>query len=160
SVESFLLDGRSGKELWHRTVGNHYGPGPDKARGFGGGWMAVYDHDGDGLDDILTMHPDGVLVVQGRTGKTLLDRSTQGRGGGGMFAGEWTFMATPVVADFEGNGRRQMLYGASRYRLGLLNMRGDVIWQERPRPTPKIVPGVGEVPPGPLGSNVGNHSTP
>src|SRR5262249_41269548 len=99
SEESFLLDGRSGKVLWHRTTGNHFGRGPDKARAFGGGWMAVYDHDGDGLDDILTMHPDGVLVVQGSTGKTLLDRSTDGSNGPGIFAGEWTFMATPVVAD-------------------------------------------------------------
>ena len=69
-------------------------------------------------------------------------------------------MAIPVVADFQGNGRRQMLYGSSTYRLGLLDMEGNVIWQERQRSTPRIVPGVGEVPPGPFGSNVGNHSTP
>lgn len=160
SEESFLLDGRTGTELWHRTEGSHFGPGPGMARAFGGGWMAVYDHDGDGLDDVLTMYPDGVLVVQGSTGKTLLDRSTNGRHWKGVFAGEWTFMATPVVADFQGDGTRQMLYGASTYRLGLLDMEGNVIWQERQRSTPRIVPGVGEVPPGPFGSNVGNHSTP
>jgi outer membrane protein assembly factor BamB len=160
SEESFLLDGRTGKELWHRTVGSHFGPEPSMARAFGGGWMAIYDHDGDGLDDILTMYPDGILVVQGSTGKTLLDRSTNGRYWKGVFAGEWTFMATPVVADFQGNGKRQMLYGASTYRLGLLDMQGNVIWQEKQRSRPKIVPGVGEVPPGPFGSNVGNHSTP
>ena len=77
SEESFLLDGRTGTELWHRTVGSHFGPGPEKARAFGGGWMAILDHDGDGLDDILTMFPDGILVVQGSTGKTLLDRQYQ-----------------------------------------------------------------------------------
>ena len=105
SEESFLLDGRTGTELWHRTVGSHFGPGPEKARAFGGGWMAILDHDGDGLDDILTMFPDGILVVQGSTGKTLLDRSTNGRYWKGVFDGEWTFMAIPVVADFQGNGQ-------------------------------------------------------
>jgi outer membrane protein assembly factor BamB len=160
SEEGFLLDGRTGKEIWHRTVGSHFGPGPGMARAFGGGWMAISDHDGDGFDDILTMYPDGILVVQGSTGKTLLDRSTNGRYWKGIFAGEWTFMAIPVVAEFLGKGKRQMLYGASTYRLGLLDMDGNVIWQESQRSTPRIVPGIGEVPPGPLGSNVGNHSTP
>ena len=69
SEESFLLDGRTGTELWHRTVGSHFGPGPGMARAFGGGWMAIHDHDGDGLDDILTMYPDGILVVRREYGE-------------------------------------------------------------------------------------------
>ena len=48
SDETLLLDGRTGSQVWHRIEG---GNAAGNQRACGGSWMAVYDHDGDGLDD-------------------------------------------------------------------------------------------------------------
>ncbi|MBI2194186.1 MAG: VCBS repeat-containing protein [Planctomycetes bacterium] len=139
SEETFLLDGRTGEEVWHRTEGVRMG---NTARACGGGWMAVYDHDGDGLDDVVSLFPDGVFVMKGETGRPLLDRSTRKE----TFPGVWTFYAAPAVMDFLGRGDLQILYGASSYMLGILDREGRPVWADGPgNGTPAILPGAGDV---------------
>lgn len=139
SDETFLLDGRTSEIIWHRTEGGH---SAGSLRACGGSWVAVYDHDGDGLDDALLLYPDLFTVIQGSTGKLLVDRHTNND----IFPGSWSFYAMPVVTDFLGNGKQQVLYGASTYMLGLLEIDGKVIWSEGPSSgTPAILAGIGDV---------------
>jgi outer membrane protein assembly factor BamB len=139
SDETYLLDGRTGEPIWHQTEGSR--ATGRHVRALGGSWIAVYDHDGDGLDDAVIFYPDGAFVFQGSTSKTLLDRNTNK----GVFPSTWAFYAVPLVADFLGSGQRQMLYGASAYMLALLDHQGDPLWQDGPASgTPAILPGLGD----------------
>jgi hypothetical protein len=136
SDETFLLDGRDGKEIWHRTEG---GDALGTRRGCGGAWAAVCDYDGDGLDDAVCLYPDVVFVMRGADGKLLLDKHTS------VVFGSSTYYALPVVMDFLGNGKRQMLYGACSYMLALLDMGAGVLWKEGPSSgTPAVLPGIGD----------------
>ena len=97
SDETLLLDGRNGNQVWHRIEG---GNAAGNQRACGGSWMAVYDHDGDGLDDALCLYPDLVSVLQGRSGRFLLDRHTNHD----VFKETWTLYAVPAVTDLLHNG--------------------------------------------------------
>jgi len=133
SDETFLLDGRTGERIWHRTKGGC-------GLGCGGGWVAIFDYDGDGLDDALTFYPHVIFVMRGRTGELLVDRMAH------KVFGVPSFYAKPVVADFLGNGKRQFLYSGTAYNLGLLDADLNVIWQGRPASgTPAIMQGIGDV---------------
>ena len=139
SDETLLLDGRTGRQLWHRAQGAN---AAGNQRACGGSWMAVYDHDGDGLDDALCLYPDVVSVFQGRTGKLLLDRHTNHD----VFKEAWTMYAVPVVADFLHKGRPQILYGANSTVFGLLGLDGTPVWKHGPSPGwPDVLPGIGDI---------------
>ena len=100
--------------------------------------MAVYDHDGDGLDDALCLYPDVVSIFQGRTGKLLLDRHTNHD----VFKDTWTLYAVPAVADFLHKGRPQILYGANSTVLAILAADGAAVWKHGPSPAgPTSFPG-------------------
>jgi len=138
SDETLLLDGRNGNQLWHRIQG---GNAAGNQRACGGSWMAVYDQDGDGLDDALCLYPDVVSVLEGRSGRLLLDRHTNHE----VFKETWTLYAVPAVADFLRNGRRQILYGANSTVFGVLSTSGLVAWTRGPSPGwPDILPGIGD----------------
>src|SRR5262249_10317383 len=117
SDETYLLDGRTGNEVWKRSEGVHIG---SYERGFGGAWMAIYDQNGDGLDDVVILYPDGVFAIEGATGRPLLDLDTNKK----LFPDVWSFYATPAVADFLGNGSSQLLYAANYYIMALLSREG------------------------------------
>lgn len=139
SDETYLLDGRTGEEIWKRTEGVHIS---SYTRGFGGAWMAVYDHDGNGLDDAAILYPDGVFVIEGATGKPLLDLDTNKK----LLPGVWSFYATPAAADFLANGGHQLLYAANYYTWALLEPDGKVTWRNGPfSGTPPVLPGIGDV---------------
>lgn len=123
SDEAFLLDGRDGHVLWRRSEGGHTA---HHQRACGGSWMAIYDYDRDGLDDALCLYPDVFFVLHGPTGKIIFNRSSMQD----IFPGVWAFYAMPVVADFLGDGRKQVLYGASTYMLGLLEQDGKALWSK------------------------------
>ena len=138
SDETLLLDGRTGQQVWHRVEG---GNAAGNQRACGGSWMAVYDHDGDGLDDALCLYPDLVSVLQGRSGKFLLDRHTNHD----VFRETWTLYAVPAVADFLQTGQLQILYGANSTVFGVLSTSGQVVWKHGPSPGwPDILPGIGD----------------
>ena len=64
------LDGRTGEIIWHRTNG------PDEW-GCGGGWVAIYDFDHDGLDDIVTFYPHVCYGMDGASGELFLGANVQ-----------------------------------------------------------------------------------
>src|SRR5207249_4679450 len=95
-----------------------------------------------GLDDAAILYPDGVFVIEGATGKPLLDLDTNKK----LFPDVWSFYATPAAADFLGNGGRQLLYAANYYTWALLERDGKVAWRNGPfSGTPPVLPGIGDV---------------
>ena len=66
--------------------------------------MAIFDYDGDGLDDFLAAF-NHLTLIKGNTGQVLMHRGT----GWGEIFRVGTFRAEPIVADFVGNGRKQIL---------------------------------------------------
>jgi outer membrane protein assembly factor BamB len=139
SDETFLLDGRTGTEVWHRTEGVHIGK---MVRGCGGAWVAAFDQNGDGLDDAGLLYPDGVFVMDGPTGRPLLDLDTNKV----LFPDVWSFYAAPAAYDFTGQGRSQLLYSGNGYKQALLSAEGKVLWQE---PAfgggTSVLPGIGDL---------------
>jgi hypothetical protein len=63
----------TGQLVWNDVYGNTPGSSPNQ-RGAGEGWMAIYDWNGDGLDEIINEQTD-VFWVKDGGGKNLLDRS-------------------------------------------------------------------------------------
>ncbi len=140
SEMTYALDGRTGKEVWRRSEGGMAG---GTRRACGGNWFVLDDWDGDGLDDILCLFPDVIYVMQGSTGAILLDRWTP------QVFGAQSLYASPVMADFLGNGRKQILYAGCTARLAMLDRQATVLWSVLPPPQainifPSIPPGVGD----------------
>jgi putative pyrroloquinoline-quinone binding quinoprotein len=119
--ESYLLDGRTGEVVWRRATGR---PGRD----FGRWWMAMYDFDGDGLEDVLNVYPDMFCVARGRDGALLAADESVRR------VGIYAYYADVLVADFLRKGEPQVLY-LHESVTALLTGRGEVIWKvDHPHP--------------------------
>lgn len=136
-----LLDGQTGAVIWTRS----YGPTPGSTpinRNAGEAHLAVYDWDGDGLDEAVNFHPDMFYVVDG-TGVNLINRSVYN---GGVFPGGSPLYGTPIVADFLGNGTDTILFAGSYSQLGLITKTGTPIWQTSFTfdATPGFIQGVGD----------------
>ena len=105
--------------------------------------MAVFDYDGDGLDDFLAGFDH--TAIKGQTGGVLMHRRT---GWGELFRAG-TFRAEPIVADFIGDGSQQILYATSQNVVALLRMDGSIIWQKcsvgsKPVSPQGVLPSVGD----------------
>jgi hypothetical protein len=115
SDESFLLSGQTGNVIWQRDVG------PCEL-GCGGGWTAIYDYDGDGLDDAVSFYPHAIWAMDGATGKLLVGKMAQ------EVFGCSAFYAKPVVVNMDGDAR-YILFSGTAYVLGLLDQDLNVVWQ-------------------------------
>jgi len=152
--EFFMLDGLSGEILWNRDYGNTPGTiRPEHQRTAAVNRLAIFDWDGDGLDEGLAIFPDVFYVVDGN-GMNLTDRnfiyaadgSDAEKYGARIFPEGWAFYATPAVDDFTGNGEDEILYGASSYMIGVLDKRGNPKWNGKfMGGTPAFLPGIGDV---------------
>ncbi|QEH31770.1 FG-GAP repeat protein [Aquisphaera giovannonii] len=139
SDEAFLLDGRDGRQVWHRTQGAN---AAGNQRACGGSWMAAFDQDGDGRDDALCLYPDVVSAFDGPSGRLLLDRHTNRD----VFKDVWVMYAVPAAADFLRRGRPQVLYGGNATMFALLAADGSPIWRHGPTPGwPDVLPGIGDL---------------
>ncbi|MEQ1949718.1 MAG: VCBS repeat-containing protein, partial [Bryobacteraceae bacterium] len=140
SEELNLLDGRTGQLQWTKVNGNTPGSSFNQ-RGAGMGWMAVYDWNNDGLDEIINTQTDVFWVADG-TGRNLIDRDFNK----GVFSNVWTFYGVPVVADFLGNGTNTILYGGTTYLLGLIDPSAKAIWNGSLQSgTPGFLQGIADV---------------
>jgi hypothetical protein len=104
--------------------------------------LAVYDWDGDGLDEAVNLHPDLFYVVDG-TGVNLVDRPVYN---GGTFPGGSPLYGTPIVADFRNNGTDTVLFAGSYSQLGLVTRTGAPVWHTSFTfdATPGFIQGVGD----------------
>lgn len=137
SDETYLLEGRTGETLWQRSAVL------DKL-GCGGGWTAVFDYDGDGLEDAFSFYPHVAYVLRGPTGELILQKMTQS-----IFECA-AFYAKPIVADVLGTGEPQVLFASTAYVLGLLERDLRVIWAHKPvgaavGDAPAVLQGLGDI---------------
>ena len=140
--EFYMLDGQTGQTLWTRDYGNTPGSSPIQ-RGAGEAHMAVYDWDGDGLDEAVNFNPDMFYVVDG-DGTNLIDKSVFN---GGVFPGGSPLFGAPIVADFLGNQTDSILFAGSYAQLGLVDKNAVPVWNT---PfifdnTPGFIQGIGDV---------------
>ena len=64
SEETALLSGKDGHELWRRNR-------QVSQRGVGGTPFAIADYDGDGLDDLASLHPSILYLLKGSIGRDI-----------------------------------------------------------------------------------------
>lgn len=133
SDESYLLDGRTGEIIWHRTKG------PDEW-GCGGGWVAIYDFDHDGLDDIVTFYPHVLFGMRGPTGELFMGKMVN------KIFDCPSFYANPVAADVLHEGDLQFFFAGSAYVLGLIDKEMNSRWRSDPSSgTPAVTQCLGDM---------------
>ena len=134
SEQLHLLDGRTGDVLWIRESGGLYSCNVPYETGASGSHMAIFDWDGDGLDDILNTYSGLFAVYDGSDASMLLNRWTtecwRGRGPdlSGIFDQGFKKHPLPVAADFLGNGTEQILLAGIDSTIAVLETSGDPIW--------------------------------
>jgi len=132
SDETYALDGRTGEMLWRRDEG-------PLGLGCGGGWLALYDWDGDGLDEAVSFYPHAFSVIKGATGELL--HASEARQAFGCDA----FYALPVVAPLTA-GRPHVVFAGASYVLGMLTADLQPLWQTAPRAgTPAVPQALGDI---------------
>jgi len=139
--EGVMISGTDGTLIWHRAriPDDSFG-----SRQVGGSWMASYDYDEDGLDDLICEYPDMLYVMDGETGDLHLNKGSEK-----IFpdAPIQPYNGMPIIADFLGNGAKQIFWACCDRAFGLLDRNGNVIWEEKralPR-GPGILPGIGDI---------------
>ena len=125
SYEGHGLNGRTGRAIWRRTaVFLDNKRKREESRGYGGRIIATADVDGDGLDEIICENPDRFFIASGKDGGIRKVVSTAS----GTFPSMWVAYAMPVLADFQGTGGLQALWGGCGYITALLSIDGTPIW--------------------------------
>ena len=124
SDEAWVLRGTDGETLWHLREVRTDQTGP-RERGWGAGGAAVnsVDVDGDGLEDIVSLYPVNYMAARGSSGQLIHSVSAVSD----LFAGVWGAYCTPLSADFNGDGRPELLWCGS-YHHGLTTMDARVLW--------------------------------
>ena len=128
SEETALLSGEDGRQIWHRGRQIHN-------RGVGGTPFAIADCDGDGLDDIISLHPNIYYILKGATGKNLLARET-------------LYWGLPVAGDFRNDGTVTVFFGTTRAAatalLAIDNANGKRLWADAIGKGPRTIPAFGD----------------
>jgi len=118
SEETYLLSGSDGKALWHRDrqLSN---------RGVGGTPFALADYDGDGLDDVASLHPSLLYLLKGSTGADLLAKDASWD----AVPAKPIYWGLPVAGDFDGTGKASLFFATTRRSMtGLIRTDGSLVW--------------------------------
>ena len=107
--------GLTGEQKWFRSHST------DK-REFGRTWFTLYDHDGDGLEDVLTNYPDVYCVADGKSGDLRIKKQVKELVPGDGYYG------SSVACDFLGDGTTQLLY-CNVNAIALLKRDGTAVWK-------------------------------
>jgi len=137
--ECYLLDGRTGEQIWHRKESL-----PNKS--CGGSWMCVCDLDNDSLDDVICTWPNVTYALDGATGDLLLGLNTDW---GGVFK-TGSMGCAAIAANLDASGKRRIIYCGSRHVLAVLETDGTVVWEHGIAsgvlPVPGgVLPGIGDI---------------
>jgi len=133
SEETLLISSKDGRIIWRRAHEiDHRGVG-------GGAPFAITDVDGDGLDDLVSVHPNIFYALKGSTGTDIVSKIA-------LYPsiGFQLYWGLPIAGDFKGNGTRDILYTSkSGFVTGLLDSRGSLLWSDAVNTSPKTYPAVG-----------------
>ncbi len=126
SNEGFMLDGTSGKTLWHQTnlVAD------SMAMPFGGGLPAIADINQDGIDDLVQEFWSIYGVVSGDTGRPLFPPAPLQNVG---FFGRWIAYSSPTIADLDADGQLDVYLNSASYARGgyaAVKADGTPLWVE------------------------------
>ena len=116
SEETALLSGKDGRELWRRDR-------QISQRGVGGTPFAIADYDGDGLDDLASLHPSILYLVKGNTGRDLVAKDATWN----EVPAKPVYWGQPIAGDFLGPSRPALFFGG-RSMTGLLRADGSLAW--------------------------------
>jgi outer membrane protein assembly factor BamB len=131
SEETVLLSGRDGRELWHRDR-------QISQRGVGGTPFAVADYDGDGLDDLASLHPSILYLLKGSTGRDLLAKDATWK----EVPAKPVYWGQPIAGDFLQTGRPALFFGG-RSMTGLVRADGSLVWWDTLDHSPQDWPAFG-----------------
>jgi hypothetical protein len=131
SEETVLLSGRDGRELWHRDR-------QISQRGVGGTPFAVADYDGDGLDDLASLHPSILYLLKGNTGRDLLAMDATWK----EVPAKPVYWGQPIAGDFLQTGR-PAIYFSGRSMTGLVGADGSLVWWDALDHSPQDWPAFG-----------------
>ena len=134
SEETYALSGRDGRELWHRDrqISN---------RGVGGTPFAIADFDGDGLDDVASLHPSIMYILKGSTGKDILAKDCNWPG----VPAQPVYWGLPIAGDFDGTGQPSIFFATANASMtGLLRRDGTLAWWDAMDKSPYSLPAFGD----------------
>ena len=131
SEETALLSGKDGRELWHRNR-------QISQRGVGGTPFAIADYDGDGLDDLASLHPSILYLLKGSTGHDLLAKDAAWK----EVPAKPVYWGQPIAGDFLGTGRPAIFFGG-RSMTGLVRADGSLAWWDALDHSPQDWPAFG-----------------
>jgi hypothetical protein len=135
SEETGVLSGEDGHVLWRRNR-------QIENRGVGGTSFAIADFDGDGLDDIASLHPSEFYILRGSTGEDLLAKPAIWE----QVRASHVYWGQPIAGDFEGTGRMAIFFATTRASMtGLVRPDGSLVWFDAPDVSPNALPAFGDV---------------
>jgi outer membrane protein assembly factor BamB len=129
-LHSYALDGRDGSVLWHtdgaaEAVWHHQmGPTPTWAM------PTVCDVNGDGIDDVLFVALDLLIVLNGKDGTFIHDPVIANR----IWAQQagkdsrWTAYGTQMPVDLNGDGKLEILLASSWGQWGAWTLDQGLLW--------------------------------
>jgi outer membrane protein assembly factor BamB len=147
TVQSFALDGRTGKPLWHNDgaaeIVWHHELGPQHRQ------PTVFDIDGDGRDDVLFVALDLLVELNGRDGSfmkppVIANEVWKQREGAN---GQWTAYGTHIPLDLNGDGKIELLLAANWGQWGAWTLDRKLLWTFNPEKAQlsQRHPGIGDV---------------
>lgn len=120
-----LLDGRSGERIWTREKAII----PDEFQwGYTGKPVAVADLTGDSIDEITNLYPVCYWMAAAADGRLISGRDLASQ----QTVPAWAAYGEPVIFDFTGDGRKEVLLDCP-YILAVLTADGNVVWHGLPR---------------------------
>jgi outer membrane protein assembly factor BamB len=132
SDETLLLDGRDGRELWHRDR-------EVSQRGVGGTPFAVADADGDRLDDVASLYPSILYILEGRSGRDLIARDATWP----EVPAKPVYWGQPIAGDFLNSQATAYFFGG-RSMSGVFRSDGTLVWWDALDQGPQDFPAFGD----------------
>ncbi len=131
SEETALLSGVDGQVIWRRDrqISN---------RGVGGTPFAIADFDGDGLDDIASLHPSILYIMRGATGVDIIARDALWD----EVPAKPVYWGLPVALQLQ--GQPHIFFGTgNRSMTGLIRADGGLVWWDALDHSPWTLPAFG-----------------
>ena len=130
SDQLHLLDGRTGEIIWTRETGGRYSGCDGPETGAGGAHFAIFDWNGDGLDDIVNTYSSLFAVYDGTDGSMLLNRWTDAScpHERGLFDPGFMKHPLPVAYSFLGGGTEQVLLAGIEAAIAVIDSQGELAW--------------------------------